>query len=79
VVVFWSPFLFVDEATTMTTSHDAAILDLADRLLDTARGLQASVTAGMVDDFDFQLLQSELQDFYRNAGRIASRVQQPET
>ncbi|MEN8762962.1 MAG: hypothetical protein ABF290_11065 [Thiogranum sp.] len=55
--------------------HDAVILDLAARLLDTARSLKFAVKADMVDDYDFRLLQSELQQYCRDAGRIASRVQ----
>ena len=60
---------------TIDHNHDAAILELAARLLDTARSLNFAVKADMVDEYDFQLLQSELQEFYKDAGRIASHVQ----
>lgn len=55
--------------------QDAAILDLAVRLLDTARSLNFAVKAGMVEEYDFQLLRSELEEYYKDAGRIARRVQ----
>ena len=55
--------------------QDAAILDLAVRLLDTARSLNLAVKAGMVEEYDFQLLRSELEEYYKDAGRIARRVQ----
>jgi len=60
--------------TDSTHQNDAAILDLAARLLDTATGLDFAVKAGMVPDYNFQTLQSQLQEMYRDAGRIASRV-----
>lgn len=63
------------DTTDEAYKHDAAIHDLAVRLLDTARTLNFAVKAGMVQEYDFQLLQSELQELYKDAGRIASHVQ----
>jgi hypothetical protein len=48
------------DTTDEAYKHDAAIHDLAVRLLDTARTLNFAVKAGMVEEYDFQLLQSEL-------------------
>ena len=65
----------MNHTTDEDHQQDAAILDLAVRLLDTARSLNFAVKAGMVEDYDFQLLRSELEEYYQDAGRIARRVQ----
>ena len=54
--------------------HDAAILNFVGRLQEIARDLDFAVSADVVDEFDFQRLQSQLQEMYRDAGRIAARV-----
>jgi len=63
------------DTTDEAHKHDPAILDLAARLLDAARTLNFAVKAGMVEEYDFQLLQSELQELYKDAGKIAGHVQ----
>jgi len=63
-----------DTKEVQTEIRDAVILDLAARLLDTARGLDAAVKVGGIEEYSFDLLQSELMGYYRDAGRIASRV-----
>jgi hypothetical protein len=54
--------------------QDSVILDLVERLLDTTFGLDAAVTVGLVEEYDFDLLQSQLQDFSKDAARIADRL-----
>jgi hypothetical protein len=63
------------DKTDEAHKHDAEILDLAARLLDTATGLDFAAKAGMIEEYNFHMLQSQLQDMYRDAGRIASRLQ----
>ena len=63
-----------DQTEYKSGKHDAAILHLAARLQEIARGLDFAVSTDVVDQFDFQLLQSQLQELYQDAGRIAARV-----
>jgi hypothetical protein len=54
--------------------QDAVILDLVERLLDSAFGLDVAVTVGLVDEYDFDSLQSQLLACSKDAGRIAHRT-----
>jgi hypothetical protein len=55
--------------------HSTVILDLVEGLYDLAVDLDAAVTVGLAEDYDFALLQSQLMEFSRAAGRVAHRVQ----
>jgi hypothetical protein len=54
--------------------QDAVILDLVERLLDSAVDLDVAVTIGVVEEYDFDSLQSQLLACSRDAGRIAHRM-----
>jgi len=64
------------ETADKARKHDAGILHLVARLQEIARDLDFAVSANMVDEFDFQRLQSKLQEIYRDTRRIAARVRQ---
>jgi hypothetical protein len=65
--------------TVVTMTHTAleeskkveAILNLVDGLYDLAFELDAAVTVGLVEDYDFALLQSQLMEFSKDAGGVA--------
>lgn len=59
------------EATKQAVGGDSVIVDLVERLLDTTFGLDAAVTLGLVEDYDFAELQSRLMEFSREVGRLA--------
>ena len=59
------------EATKEAVGQDSVIVDLVERLLDTTFGLDAAVTLGLVEDYDFAELQSRLMAFSKEVGRIA--------
>ena len=55
--------------------HNAVILNLVEGLYDLAVDLDAAVTVGLAEDYDFALLQSQLVEFSKDAGRVAHRAQ----
>lgn len=55
--------------------HNAVILNLVEGLYDLAVDLDAAVTVGLAEDYDFTLLQSQLMEFSKDAGSVAHRVQ----
>ena len=59
------------EASREAVGQDRVIVDLVERLLDTTFGLDAAVTLGLVEEYDFAELQSRLMDFSREVGTIA--------
>jgi len=59
------------EASREAVGQDRVIVDLVERLLDTTFGLDAAVTLGLVEDYDFAELQSRLMEFSSEVGRIA--------
>lgn len=55
--------------------HNAVILNLVEGLYDLAVDLDAAVTVGLAEDYDFALLQSQLVEFSKDAGRVAHRAE----
>ncbi len=56
---------------TNTVKQDGVVIDLVEGLLDAAFGLDAAVTLGLVEDYDFTQLQSQLLQLAKEAGGIA--------
>jgi hypothetical protein len=59
------------EASKEAVGQDSVIVELVERLLDTTFGLDAAVTLGLIEDYDFAELQSRLMEFSEEVGKIA--------
>lgn len=60
--------------TLQESKNDEVILNLVEGLYDLAIELDAAVTVGLVEDYDFTQLQSQLMEFSKDAGSVARRT-----